>query len=143
MFAPVYVYVVNQDEKESHLLFPLPGLEPGNPLAAGTWRLPGLVNWQLDTVGGREQFVVFVTPERIPAIDVLTATLPRAERGRPVQSAQLSTSAVGALRGVGGLTPNTRLQGARLDLSEFEPLPDGPVTARGLWARQIAFDNPK
>jgi eukaryotic-like serine/threonine-protein kinase len=138
--APVFVYVINQDENMAHLLFPLPGVEPTNPLAAGTWRLPGLDNWVIDTVGRREQFAVLVTPERIPAIDALTATLPRAERGIPQV---LPDAAVGVLRGVGGLTPSTRRQGARVDLGEFEPLPDGPVTARGLWARQIVFENPR
>jgi hypothetical protein len=59
--VPVYVYVVNEDDRgASYLLFPLPDQQLTNPLAAGArHEIPGMVNgerirWAVDTAGGRE-----------------------------------------------------------------------------------------
>lgn len=106
---PVFVYVVNQDDKgESYLLFPLPGQELTNPVRAGVNRFPGAKStdelyWQVTSAGGREHFYLFVTPERLTPFEQMLTALPHAEFGKPVVSAPLSQGAVGVLRGVGGL----------------------------------------
>jgi eukaryotic-like serine/threonine-protein kinase len=146
---PVFVYVVNQDDKgESNLLFPLPGVEPANPVPAGSGiRLPGSrnseqYNWVVTSAGGRDHFFVYVSPERLTDFEQLLAALPRAEVGRPVTNIPLSASAIVKLRGVGGLTTSPAQTQNAVTLSELPVLPDGEQTATGVWARRITFENP-
>src|SRR5262245_27083147 len=61
----LYAYVINEDDQgKAFLLFPLPGTEFSNPLAAGrSRRLPGNregkdVFWQVTSAGGEEHFLV-------------------------------------------------------------------------------------
>jgi serine/threonine-protein kinase len=149
--APAYVYVVNEDEHgESYLLFPLPGQSVENPLPSGrTNRLPGPqagedINWQVTSAGGREHFLVFASPERLPVFEQVFATLPRAEAGRPIQNARLSPEAVSTLRSVGGLVsaPRQSLSDSSLSRQFTTPLRDTEETARGLWVRQLTLENP-
>jgi len=146
---PVFVYVVNQDDKgESNLLFPLPGIEPVNPLPAGTGiRLPGSrnsqqYNWVVTSPGGRDHFFVYVSPERLTDFEQLLAALPRAQFGRAVANVPLSRSVIAKLRGVGGLTTSSDPMQNSVTLPELPALPDGPQTASGVWARRITFENP-
>jgi serine/threonine-protein kinase len=145
---PVFVYVINQDDYgASNLLFPLPDLEPGNPLPAGTGiRLPGSTNsqqtnWQVTSPGGRDHFIVYVSPERLTEFEELLTALPRAQFGRPVTNVPLSGPAIEKLRSVGGLTTSSSTQHS-LGLLDPPALPDGQVTAKGIWARRITFENP-
>jgi serine/threonine-protein kinase len=145
---PVFVYVVNQDDKgESYLLFPLPDIEPVNPLPAGAgFRLPGSkdsqqYNWVVTSPGGREHFLVYVSPERLTDFEQLLAAVPRAQFGRPVTSVPLSRSAMEKLRSVGGLTTSSSAK-KPVTLSELPTLPDEQETATGIWARRITFGNP-
>jgi hypothetical protein len=149
--VPAHVYVVNEDERgESYLLFPLPGQAEANPLPAGArHRLPGPRNgremyWQVTSAGGREHFLMFVSPERLPALEQMFATLPFPRTDQPVLSTRLSSEAVGVLRGIGGLAvaPPAVGQPSRLTTQFSTPLGDGTETARGLWVRQVTFDNP-
>jgi hypothetical protein len=148
--VPAYVYIVNEDEAgESYLLFPLPGQSLTNPLSGGQrHRLPGTVDntqytWQVSSLGGREHFLIFVSPERSTAFEKLFASLPTPVEGRPI-ALKLPAAAVGQLRGIGGLVaaPTQVDQGIRKAPEFATPLPDGEETARGLWNRQIAFENP-
>jgi serine/threonine-protein kinase len=149
--VPSYVYVVNEDEQgESYLLFPLPGQSLTNPLAGGErHRLPGTdgaeqISWQVSSVGGREHFLIFVSPERSPAFERTFASLPTPSRGKPIVPVRLSQEDLGTLRGVGGLTaaPVKADQGLRKAPEYSTPLPLGEETTSGLWVRQIAFENP-
>ena len=144
----VFVYVVNQDDKgESYLLFPLPNVEPVNPVPAGTGiRLPGSIdsqhyNWVVTSPGGRDHFFVYVSPERLTDLEQLLAAVPRAQVGRPVTSVPLSRSALEKFRSVGGLTTSGSAKNP-VTLSELPALPDGQQTVTGLWARRITFENP-
>jgi hypothetical protein len=147
---PAYAYVINQDDNgEAYVLFPLPGQKLTNPLPAGdASRIPGTRNedelfWQVTSAGGREHFLVFVAPERLTAFERVLAALPRAESGRPVLSAQLPREALGNIRGVGGLA--TTGQAAPSTASALEsllPMAAQGEAAKGLWARQITFQNP-
>jgi eukaryotic-like serine/threonine-protein kinase len=146
---PVFVYVVNQDDKgESNLLFPLPGVEPGNPVPSGTGiRLPGSrnaeqYNWVVTSAGGRDHFFVYVSPQRLADFEQLLAALPRAQVGRPIESVPLSRSDLVKLRGVGGLATSTSQAENPVTLADLPILPDGEQTAEGVWARRITFENP-
>jgi len=148
---PVYAYVINRDEAgQSYLLFPLPGYVPANPIPPSQInRLPGSRNgqphyWEVTSAGGREHFFVYVTPHRLVEFEQLLAALPRAELGRSVTSMPLSTSAIGLLRGVGGLSPADKTSPSSLgaELAELAPLSDTNETASGVWARKVTFENP-
>ena len=75
---PVHVYVVNQDERgESYLLFPLPGQTVKNPLLAGAvHRLPGHIDWEVTSVGGREHFLIVASPDSLGPLESVFALLP-------------------------------------------------------------------
>lgn len=144
---PVYVYIINRDEAgQSFLLFPLPGFNPAGPAQAS--RLPGARNgeqhyWEVTSPGVKEHFFVYVTPQRLVEFEELLNALPRAELGRSVSSVALSTSAVGVLRGVGGLSPTPNSAGTfATELSDLQPLPAERESTKGVWARRITFDNP-
>lgn len=149
--VPIYAYVVNEDERgNSFLLFPLPNQALTNPLPPDVrHEIPGEVNgevlrWVVDTAGGREHFLVFVTPNAPnAAFERMFAGLPRPTLGAPIVSSPLSSELVGALRGVGGLTkaPPTRTD-APLSQDFAEPLTDAAETAKGVWIRQLTLENP-
>ena len=149
--VPVHAYVVNEDDHgESYLLFPLPNQQLANPLPAGTrHEMPGLVNgtsvyWQVSSAGGREHFLIFVTPHApSPAFERMFASLPRPAEGVAVTAQRLSTELVGALRGVGGLIKAPPSPARERLADEFAvPLSDAEETARGVWVRQLTLENP-
>ena len=147
---PVFVYVVNRDEAgQSFLLFPLPGFNPANPIPTNQpSRLPGMRNgqqhyWEVTSAGGREHFFVYVTPHRLVEFEQVLSALPRAELGRTVSSIPLSGSAIGLLRGVGGLSAATSSSNsAAAELADLQPLSDQHESVQGVWARRVSFENP-
>ena len=147
--APIHVYVVNEDEfGTAMLLFPLPG-QGRDPLPPNVPnRLPGRVAgeekyWQVDSPGGREHFVIFFSPEPVPDVEQLVASLPAPRVDAPLSYIRVPPQLISKLRGVGGLVtaPNAQTRG-RLSDRYTTPLSDGPEDASGLWVRQIAFANP-
>ena len=144
-----YVYLINQDDKgEAFVLFPLPGQQLTNPVPVGQHQLPGSPGgveqfWQVSTPGGREHFLVYISPTRLVEFESLLAAMPRAEPGRPVESVRLGPGAADVLRSVGGLAaaPSSAASTAR-PLISLPMLADGRHTANGVWARQISFTNP-
>jgi hypothetical protein len=70
-------------------------VEPGNPEPAGTGiRLPGSrnaeqYNWVVTSAGGRDHFLVYVSPQRLADFEQLLAALPRAQVGRPIENVPL------------------------------------------------------
>ena len=148
---PVWVYIINRDETgASFLLFPLSGFTPSNPVQTDQMvRLPGTRDgeqhyWQVHSVGGQEHFFLYVSPTRILDLEQLLAALPRAELGRSVNSLPLPTSALGVLRGVGGLSAATDSQTSSTgtELVDLQPLSDRNESAEGVWARRVSFQNP-
>jgi len=147
--APAYVYVANEDENgESYLLFPLPGLALSNPLRPGQrHRLPGMwngetISWQVTTAGSREHFLVVASPTRSLAFEEMFATLPQPSFGKP--SVKLSPEGVGLLRSVGGLTQSPYRGDRQLRLlPEFStPLASAEELVTGVWIRHATFENP-
>ena len=142
---PVYLYIINQDDRgESYLLFPLPGQKTSNPLPAGeTHRLPGGVDWQVTSAGGREHFLIMASPEPLGALENVFARLPRAEAGRPVASAvTLSRDVVGQLRGIGGLASRSSSGPASDLLKSAVNLGVDAESVTGPWIRQLTLENP-
>jgi eukaryotic-like serine/threonine-protein kinase len=147
---PVFVYIINRDDAgQSFLLFPLSGLIPANPVKTDQMvRLPGMkdgeqIYWKVTSAGGQEHFFLYVTPTRLVDFEELLAALPRAELGRSVSSLPLSTSALGVLRGVGGLSAATDSQTpGGTELIDLLPLSDRNEFADGVWARRVSFQNP-
>jgi eukaryotic-like serine/threonine-protein kinase len=145
--VPVFVYVINEDDHgEAYLLFPLPGQEPSNPLSGKlAHQLPGDGNgyWQVTSAGGREHFVVYVSPDHIAIFDGLSQSLPHPMKGRPIARTRLPESALIQLRGVGGLVrPASGTSPAHYLFEGAAPLGGEPETIRGTWVRQIALQNP-
>ncbi len=147
---PTHIYVVNEDDRgKSFLLFPLPDQALANPIPAGRIvRLPASeaatqLYWKVTTAGGREHFLIFATPEPLPALDRMFASLPRPQLNAPVLASPLSPDAVGLLRGVGGLSASPRAGTGTLTEQFTTPLPETAESANGLWVRQITLDNPR
>ncbi len=148
--VPVHVYVVNEDEMgDSYLLFPLKGRTAENPVPGGTMhRLPGThpterLSWRVTSAGIREHFLIFVSPEPSTDFDRLFSSLPPPAPDGPL-AVKIPGAAVDTLRGIGGLvsTPVHADQGMRHIPAYATALPASEETARGLWVRQIAFENP-
>lgn len=82
-----YVYIVNEDASgNAYLLFPLAGLDLGNPLPAkARHRLPGRDagtsrTWQVDTSGGKETILVVASREPLTKLEAALATFQQPER---------------------------------------------------------------
>jgi serine/threonine-protein kinase len=155
--TPAFVYIVNEDDQgQMFLLFPLPGQTVENPITSGTsTRVPGTPNgdvtWQITSVGGREHFLVFASPERLDAFEDLFASLPRPTFGQPVTSGAISPQIATKLRSVGGLVQTAvgglaqqpgQTSAAPLASIFSSPLGDREETAHGLWIRQLTVENP-
>lgn len=150
--APVFVYVINEDDHgEAFLLFPLEDQDLTTPLAAGVvHELPGLgarhgLQWQVTSAGGREHFVIFASPVRMTMLDGLARSLPRPVSGAPISKPRIPSSTMGQLRGVGGLAPTgsgARQSDAHYLFESVTPLGSRAEATRGLWVRQLTLDNP-
>lgn len=139
-----YVYLINADDAgKSFRLFPLPDHKPDNPLGPSKMhRLPGDdVNWQVTNEGGREHFVIVVTPIRSEAFEAVVRTIPPATAGRAVTRAAIEPSSIGVLRSVGGLVstrPTARAtEPSLLWYDTAGELTGQQETASGAWMRRL------
>ena len=99
--------------------------------------------WRVTSVGGQEHFFLYVSPTRLVDFEQLLAALPRAELGRSVNSLPLPSSAIGLLRGVGGLSAaSSETSPIGNELGDLQPLSDRNESAEGVWARRMSFHNP-
>lgn len=147
--APLYVYVVDEDEAgHAYALFPLPGLDEQNPLAAGmTHVLPGrregrALAWTVDSPGEREHVVVLASPRRLAEYEEAMRSLER-----PGETAvPLGDEARIRLRGLGRLsasprTPPPAAGGSLFELAE--ELASHSERVSGVWLRRIDLENPR
>lgn len=147
-----HAYVLDEDQTGNlYVLYPVAGLEPGNPLAAGErHRLPGALagtpqEWQVTSAGGRETVLIVASEEPLPLLEAKIRTLPKAAPGQPPVYAQLDAESLDELRGIAGLVaaaPATPpAPGGRLaDLAAN--LETGRPNRAGLWIRRIDLSNP-
>jgi serine/threonine-protein kinase len=147
--VPLYVYVINEDDAgRAYVLFPLPGIEPANPLAPDVaHRLPGSrggvpLSWTVDTPGGREHLLVVASRERLAEFEAEMAGLARAGEA----AVPLPESAKVRLRGIGGLAEAPALPpgGSAGPLFEMaQRLATEPEVLTGVWLRRIDIENPR
>jgi hypothetical protein len=133
----VHVWVVNEDlDGNVFLLFPIAGLDLGNPLEADRgYRLPGRLNgvpqhWQVTSAGGRERFLVIASRNELPELE-------RELAGMAVASAQTN----GVSRGVGGLEPVPLAASGRLD-ALAERLAGTRQRDGSVWVHLLELVNP-
>ncbi len=134
----VYVWVVNEDlDGNVFLLFPIAGLDLGNPLESDRdHRLPGRLNgvaqhWQVTSAGGRERFLVIASRHGLPELErelagMTTASAPEEDRLH---------------RGVGGFGPAALPGAFRLDVLA-ERLADSRRQDGSVWLQTIELVNP-
>ncbi len=139
----VYVYVINADDAgKSFRLFPLPEQGLSNPLSpAKAHRLPDDVhNWVVTSEGGREHFMIMVSPTRDETTDAIVRTIPAVTSDRPVRQS-IPTRSIGALRSVGGLasiTPEAHAaKPSWVWFDDARELTGRQETANGAWVRQL------
>jgi serine/threonine-protein kinase len=147
--TPLHVYVIDQDEKgRSFALFPLPGLEPRNPLPAGTTHvLPGSrdgaqQSWLVDTPGGREHLLVMASPTRLIEFEAEMNNLARAGQS----AVPIPETTIARLRGIGGLTEAPAASGSKPAERLFEMakrIASRSEVAKGIWVRTIDLENPR
>ena len=138
----VHVYVLNADDTgKAFRLYPLPENGLTNPLSPSTpHRLPDAAqNWVVTSEGGREHFMVMVSPTRDDAADAVFSAIPAVTRKAPRQP--ISRSDIGLLRSVGGLvstTPETvATKPSWVWFDDARELTGQLETASGAWVRQL------
>ena len=149
--CPVWVYVLNEDERgERYLLFPQPLFDMRNPVPGDSALvLPGTVggrenSWTVTSSGGREHFLIVASPEPVAELETELGKLPAAQPGRPVRYAEVGDIAIERLRGVGGVEPLPAAAppaGAR-PFERFRRLVGREAGVSGVWVRQIVLENP-
>jgi hypothetical protein len=147
----MYVYVLNEDTQgEVFCLYPVGGLEPGNPLTGRMeHRLPGDLGdetfyWTVTSAGGRESIVAIGSREPLPDLEAAIAEVPRARRGRPLQFAKVNPMALRNLRGISGAEPMTPPAGEarrRLEAS-LAALRERAEETGQIWVWSIELANP-
>ncbi|MGH7724510.1 MAG: serine/threonine-protein kinase [Candidatus Eiseniibacteriota bacterium] len=149
-----WIYVLNEDENgERYVLFPNPRLDAQNPLAPeSTFILPGTVGsgehaWTVTSAGGREHFLVVVSPEPVPEIEADLDRYPLREPGRPISYAPVGDASLEVLRGVGSMArlprETARPSSPSRAFERFRSLAGRETGIRGIWVRQIVFENPR
>jgi len=139
---PTYLYVVDEpDEGKPFLLFPMSQQKQQMLPANEQQTIPEGFFWQVTTLGKREHFLVFASPDPVDAFDEAFGQLATPRVGEPITSASLSPAVAERLRGVGGLVPaEPSSPGARFSALFTTPL-GGEETATGIWARQLTVEN--
>jgi serine/threonine protein kinase len=149
--SPLWVYVLNQDERgETYLLFPQPLFDVSNPIPAdSTLVLPGLIggvenSWTVTSRGGREHFLVVASRGPVADIERELGRLPAAKPGRPIQYAAVDTSTIGRLRAVGGVQPLPpgAAQHRSSAFDRFQALAGRETVTEDIWVRKITLENP-
>jgi hypothetical protein len=148
-----FVYVLNEDELgQAFVLFPLRGVEPGNPLAPRQLhRLPGVLagkpaDWRVTSAGGSESILLIASRHALRELEQDLSNLAPVRSGAPVRYPALSAHAARALRGIGGIeqdsTSSAAKPGARLAEALEHVPPDGNRT-RDVWIWEARLPNPE
>jgi hypothetical protein len=151
--VPAWAYVLNEDERgERYLLFPQPAFDLRNPLPADTTLfLPGTVGgrenaWTVTSAGGREHFLVVLSPEPVAELEQDVASLPAPEPGRAIEYAAVGAPSLERLRGAGGLSElpaeSARPAARSAVFERFRALAGREDDVRGVWVRHVVLENP-
>jgi hypothetical protein len=139
----VFLHVLNEDRQGNvFVLFPIPGLDLGNPLPTGHHRLPGRLrgvpqDWEVTSAGGTEVFLVIASRSPLPDIQLQLAEVPAA-------SEEASRGAADdALRGVGGLRRAPPVAAGDSQLESIHRAMSGRQEHDGsVWVRRYELVNP-
>jgi hypothetical protein len=147
--VPLHVYVIDEDDNgHSYALFPLPGLEPRNPLAPGTTHvLPGSrdgaeQSWLVDSPGGREHLLVLASPTRLIEFEAEMNNLARAGQS----AVPIPETTIARLRGIGGLADSPAASDGKPAERLFEmakKIAARSEVVKGIWVRTIELENPR
>ncbi|MFN0205575.1 MAG: serine/threonine-protein kinase [Planctomycetota bacterium] len=150
----VSFYVFNESRSgELFLLFPIPGIDMKNPVAAGTHRIPGSRDgkakyWTVTSDGGGEERIFAVATRRpIAEIDKLVKRSRAASESTEMMYPKVAGTAREALmRGIGGLGEDddsepvyTNRRGRLHQLSD--ELDRGAAESKTVWKRLIILKN--
>lgn len=144
----VHAYVINEDERgEAYLLFPQPAFDLHNPLPPdSSLVLPGTMGgrenaWTVTSAGGREHFLIVVSPEPVAELESDLAALPAPSADRPVQYAALGEASQARLRGAGGLSEVPAASSERV-IERYRTLAGREDDVTGVWVRHVVLENP-
>ncbi len=146
---PLHVYVIDEDDAgHAYSLFPLPGLEPGNPLPADQLLLlPGSrggkpISWTVNSPGGREHLMILASPTRLAEFEAAMNGL-----ARPGEDAvPIPETAKSHLRGIGGLAEGPATSAGTSAVSLFEmaqELASRTEVVNGVWLRRVELESPR
>jgi len=143
----LWVYVLNEDETgEAWLLYPIPGNEPGNPLAPGQLHhLPGTRNerqmyWRISSDAEVEHFLILASREHPRELERELAMLDRPSvDGAP--GLLTDEARIAVLRGVGRIVEGVDRPERSIPriFESVETLRSRSELGDGLWARQVTF----
>ncbi len=149
---PLHFYVINQDTQgQAALLFPLPGLQPTNPLRANeTHHLPGSsdgedIYWVVTSAGERERFLMVASRKPLAQLEALLQRLQPAQFDQPIQYPPLQSIQLDSLSGVLGLAPASPSKAGPAEdelFQNIEALTAQPEKQRGVWVRRLDLQNP-
>jgi hypothetical protein len=148
--SALHVYVLNADESNHvFVLFPLAGRGTRNPVPASPGRrLPGRdaggeLDWQVTSAGGRESFLVIASLLPVAAVERVVHRFATARAEAGVEYPALDAGALGAVRGVGGLTRGPA--GDRADTGALASLERELRSAPrdSVWTRLVVLANPR
>lgn len=144
-----WVYVLNADDRgEAYLLFPQPRFDLRNPLPAdSTLVLPGAMRgrdvvWTVTSAGGRETFLIVVSPQPVPELEAGPTGFAAPDPARPIEYASVDAGVIERLRGVGGLAAAPAAAPGNGALARFRALAGRESGVTGLWVREIVLRNP-
>jgi len=99
------------------------------------------------SAGGREQFLVVVSPAPVPEIEADLDRFPAPTPGRSIEYARVGEATLERLRGVGGTAElprtTTRPAAPSRAFERFRSLAGRETAVQGIWVRQIVFENPR
>jgi serine/threonine protein kinase len=151
---PLHVYVINEDDHgEAFVLFPLPGGTVANPVPAGTHRLPPArdgqpFSWGVSSAGGQEHFLIVASPEPVPVLEGLLASLPAARfAGEAAAALPIPAEAARRLRGVGVLLADPAAMTRQTSPGAISRVQDelrvGQTGRDQVWVQRIDLANPR
>jgi hypothetical protein len=144
----LWVYVLDEDRVGSvNVLFPISGLAPSNPIAAGAHRLPGArrghaLDWQVTSAGGRESFLFIASRTPLSGLEARIASVPRAREGASVSYARLDDQTLSAMRGVSGLAPSRIVPTVGHDRLETLAASLAARPDSSVWIERVNVSNP-
>ena len=144
----VHFYVLNEDERgQVYVLFPVSGLEPGNPLPSRQrHRLPGALggqsqDWVVTSTGGRERFLLVAARRPLVEIEgdlILLASASPTREAEPVPGVGGDV----ALRGVGGLAASPAHTSQAQRMQQLRRLVVELAERGEIWMNEVIVENP-